>query len=64
MNTKDFSGLIAILSAIIQAGFYFLGNIDMVYILTLPLCIASIFNFEEQFKERYNIKNKLDSKIS
>lgn len=58
MNTKNFSGLMALLCAIVQAVFYFQDNIDMVYLLTIPLCVSTIFNFEEQWKEKYNIKDK------
>ena len=56
MNKKDFSGAIAILSTIAQALFYGLDNITMVYLLTIPLCVSALYNFEEQFKERYNKK--------
>ena len=66
MNKKNLSGLTGVFCAVTQAIFYFLGNIDMVYILTIPLCVSTIFNFEEQWKEKYHItaKKTSDSKIS
>ena len=58
MNTKNFSGLMGLLCAIAQAIFYYSDNIDMVYLLTIPLCVSVIFNFEEQWKEKHNIKDE------